>query len=282
MKKLLLFITLAAVLMTACSNESTEITKNGVEVKTVSLNFMGDFTVEQLTRSTYVEQIQDIWIFDVMESKLIQTIHNKDLSNSRVDLKYGKHDLYVVISAGKEPNHHISTTTITWETVGDTFWGHTSTEVGTRSENTVNITLDRMVAMINIQSSDNIPNNAKSVNITLSRWYYGINYISGNLAGLVKDYTVKVDGLENDTYFNTGIYEFATKEEEKIDVTLDANEEYSNIKHTKVTDVPLKANTVTTLKGNIFTPTSSYTPGTYGIKFNINDSWMTEGYNITW
>lgn len=281
MKKLLLIL-LAAIMLTACSNDSSDMISEG-GVKTVSLNLGGDFVIEQLTRSTSVEMAQDIWVFDIVDNKLTQTIHktkdDSDFTNPRIDLKYGNHDLYIIVSNGKEPNHIATSNTITWETIGDTFRGHLNTNVDAKSGSTLNATLDRAVALLDLTSSDVIPGNAQYVSIKLDKWYYGINYITGAPTGLVTNYTLTVENLNKDSYFNAKIYEFA-KEETKVNVTIDASVAYSIIKHS-IPNVPLKANSTTILKGNIFTSDSNENPDAFGIKLNMNDTWGT-GYNVTW
>jgi hypothetical protein len=272
---------IVTLLLVACTNDSTDITAEETGVKTVALNLGGDFTIEQLTRSTSVETAQDIYIFDYMDGKSVQTIHQQKgdpiFGSPRISLKYGKHHLYFIVANGTEPS--ITANIIRWQKVGDTFWGAMDVDINAKTGNTLDVTLERVVAQLKISSSDIIPSDAQYLKITPSAWYYGLDYTTDTPA--LSTSTLTIDNLDKGSYFSMTLYGFATKDEQKIDIVLDANTKYSN-----VTSVPIRANTVTMLRGNIFTASStsgdSYTtPETFGVNIKVNSSWNT-GYNMTW
>lgn len=282
MKKLFL-VSLVAILFAACTNESSEtISENGV--KTVSLNLGGDFVVN-LTRSTPIESAQDIWVFDYVDDELIQTVHKEkgdsNFDRPKITLKHGKHDLYVVVSAGKVHDKIEATNAIIWETIGDTFRGHLNVDINANSGNTLDVTLDRVVAMLNVKSADLMPADAKSIDIKFSKWYFGINYITGEPAGLVINHKMTLTDVNKSAYLDNKMYVFTTKEETKVDLTLDANSVFANVKHIQVYDVPLKANAITVVKGNIFSFSSEGSNESYGMNINLNDTWDT-GYGVNW
>lgn len=273
---------IVTLLLVACTNDSADITAEETGVKTVALNLGGDFTIEQLTRSTSVETAQDIYVFDYMDGNIVQTVHQQKgdpiFGSPRISLKYGKHHLYFIVANGTEPS--ITANIIRWQKVGDTFWGAMDVDINAKTGNTMDVTLERVVAQLKISSSDIIPGDAQYLRITPSAWYYGLDYTTGTPSALSTS-TLTIDNLDKGSYFSMTLYGLATKDEQKIDIVLDANTKYS-----LVTSVPVRANTVTMLKGNIFTASStsgdSYTtPETFGFNIKVNSSWNT-GYNMTW
>ena len=131
-------------------------------------------------------------------------------------------------------------------------------------------TLDRIVSMLSVISSDTKPSNASSVRMILSAGGKSFNPTTG-LA------TVNT-GFANTVTISTAVgvsstsstCVFLASDEQTMDVTIEVLDEHENVLFSKlVEDVPFKRNRKTKLMGNIYSASSSSS-------FLLDTSWLDE------
>jgi hypothetical protein len=286
MKKILFIaVALVAVLFTACSTDDyTEVVVDQPGEKTFTVNFGGEFQFESFTRATVSEDnAQDIWIFDYMDGHLVQTARQSNgyigFGSPKITLKYGKHDLYFVVSAGYTPNLMAAMHVISWQQLGDTFWTHTAIEVNASTSPNLSVRLNRVVTMLKLKSTDVVPDNAKYVKVVPAKWYYGIDYLTGQPS----TYSTNRANIYN--MENTGspteiiLYGISGYEETKVEIGVFAMSKSEGvIKYNKLESVPFRANRITTMSGSIFGNAGGIT-GSYTL---ITNSTWNSGYAATW
>lgn len=288
MKKLLFVATaLFAMVLSSCSNdESVDFTEQSGE-KTVSVTLNGDFTFESFTRSSSsdVNTAQDIWIFDYMDGQLVQTVHQKNgdanFGNPQITLKYGKHNMYFVVSSGSEPNHMEYINIITWQSIGDTFWINATVEIDASSSSNLSVLMNRVVTMIKLKSVDIVPDNAKYIKIVPKIWHYGLNYLTGkpDTYSNNREVLYELDNNAAGSHAEVSLYGFSDNSEETTEITVySLSGTKGVIKYNKIPSVPFKANRITSLTGWMFSTGST---GNYDYSFMLNSVWSNE-YNMTW
>lgn len=133
----------------------------------------------------------------------------------------------------------------------------------------INATLDRIVAKVNITSTDNRPAIVAAIRATFSAGGKAFNPTTG--LGTANDgfnYTVVLQNAPGGT---SGIvsYLFLATDEQTLDVTFETLDASEHVLYTKtITGVPLKHNRVTTLKGVMFT--NDNTSGS----FQVDTDWI--------
>ena len=284
MKKVIfILITFVSLIFTSCSNDYNDLTNqyNYSNEKQISIIFNGDFQYESFTRSSDISFAKDIWIFDYMNDELIQTVHQNyeddNFGTPQIKLKYGTHKMYFLMSGGDTPNHMQYIHTITWQKMGDTFWGTATAEIKESSRSELRVMLDRVVSMIKINSIDNKPENAKYIKVIPEIWHYGINYLTGKPETYSENREILFELDDNNTS-NLEICFYGTAaEEESIQLQIFSLSQSKNvIKYIKFTSVPFMVNRITKITTKLFDNTDS---GDYNYNFITNSAWNT-GYVI--
>ena len=276
MKKIsFLILSILAVLFTSsCSSISEELGTENTE-KVVTLDLQGDFTFEPFTRAAAgSDNCEDIFIFDYFDGSLTQVIHqhigDANFGKPDMSLKFGKHDMYFVVSGGSEPT--VNGNIITWKTIGDTFWCKATTEVDMSSSSRLSVVLNRVVTMFKIRSIDSVPNNSKYVKIAPTTWYCGIDYTTGKHASVThdKEFTYYPNNVGGATEIE--LYGFLNGEDLTTRINVYAWSTDNVIsKLNQFTSVPFKTNRVTSMSCVMFTGSNNYQ---YSLDMNTN--WLTE------
>lgn len=140
------------------------------------------------------------------------------------------------------------------------------------------VTLDRITAMLTIQSTDGRPAGISKIRTTYSKGGKSFNPTTGlatsntgfwqtNSPSAAVGSTIKVNSCP--------LLASANDEEERIDITIEVLDAGDNVLFTKVVkDVPFKRNNITIVSGKLFTTGSS----SFGIK--LNTEWGP-GYEVT-
>ena len=118
----------------------------------------------------------------------------------------------------------------------------------------INATLNRIMAKVDVNSTDLRPAEAHSVRVTFSAGSKSFNPTTGlavGNAGFSNEVAISKNVGEKTT---TGSYVFLTADEQAVDVTIEALNSGGTAIFTKqVSDVPLKRNRLTTLTGAMYT-----------------------------
>jgi hypothetical protein len=285
MKKLALVAVLVAALCAACTDNYEEMESSEKQVKTMSVRFGGDFAYRMSTRTTAAaEKVQDVWVFDYKDGVLVQTIRksefDSDITSPKVAMEYGNHVLYYVLSYGKYPTledyHH----QIVWGNIGETFWKKVELTVDAKTSAVIEVTLDRMVTMLKVESEDVVPDGVEFLNVTPSKWYSGLDYITGNACSALSYKNYIYDIRKSGEKVETWLYGFTDGHETEIAFTAKKNGVV--VKKSMARNVPFKANRVTKLTGILFAEEKEEaTGGEFGFNLQTNEEWEEE-WEMTW
>jgi len=133
----------------------------------------------------------------------------------------------------------------------------------------INATLNRIMAKVDVNSTDLRPAEAHSVRVTFSAGSKSFNPTTGlavGNAGFSNEVDIKKAVGEKTT---TGSYVFLAADEQTVDVTIEVLNSGGTAIFTKqVTNVPLKRNRLTTLTGAMYTNKGN-------AAFSVNADWET-------
>lgn len=158
----------------------------------------------------------------------------------------------------------------TSERVRETFCASQSVSVTGTAALNLSVTLNRIVTMLAIYSTDVRPTGVAKVRTTYTEGCKSFNPTTGlaiNASGF------SMTNTPNQAVGNTiaiGNYSFLPIDEKEMDITLEVLDANDQVLITKVVkDVPLKRNRQTTLRGPIFTPSAS------SASFLLETTWIT-------
>lgn len=273
-KKIVLLMALSVGLLAACEKpvfDDEAVTPDNeqpnISGKKFTFTVKGDFTNDwkPVTRgylSADGKDMTDLWVMDYVDGVLIQQIHQDDntaenFGKPQMTLSYGTHHVYFIASRGAEPVLNTTTGTITWQTVRDTFWKDYEVSVVSTSNGNRAVTLDRVVTKLSLSFTDAISAEAKTIELTPTTWYYGLNYITGEPTAATESQskvTALPDGYAGRTDVSMSYFSISPSEEWTTDVTVKSKDADGNIIGQGVMNaVPLKRNRVTEYSGPLFT-----------------------------
>lgn len=199
----------------SCSSDYEDISDYD-GTKQVSFICSGDFSIESVTEMTRAinTTVSDIWVFDYMDGKLVQEIHQKtgdmDFGRPTLNLKYGRHNLYFVISDGDCPTVDNANFIIKWVKPGDTFHSSMTVDVTSISNNNFTVDMKRIVAKLAVRINDGLPLNANTFEMIASKWFNSINYITANAVNQKQfTYSLEIPSIYKGNT-NSIVYEFYT------------------------------------------------------------------------
>ena len=156
---------LIAVSFASCSNQETQIFKDGSTP--VSFRILASDLTRAETSSS--DDLTDILIFDEVDGTIAKTLHqtreDADWSNPTLSLPYGMHKLHFVASAGT--GAAITSESITWDKVRDTFSRSLTIDVSAETHKAMPVTLSRVATRLYLTIKDPIPDDATSVRVTI-------------------------------------------------------------------------------------------------------------------
>lgn len=203
MKKTTFLILCAAVALTACEKgldyedvENGVIKENPVDGPTKSFTFTvkGEFEAATFKAPMFRmpkaylndsgNEMTDLWVYDYMNGTLVQSVHqgvdDESWGKPKMSLAYGEHHIYFVASRGADPVVNQEDHIISWGTVRDTFWKDYEVNVVSTSNGNRAVTLDRVATKLRIVIDDEVPAACATISLTPEKWYYGIDYVTGN------------------------------------------------------------------------------------------------------
>ena len=168
MKKLMVALA-SALMMLSCTSEEPKAEKpTGWEQKTITFTFGDMLTQHAMTRADVTElDLTDLWMFDYVGDELQQTIHQASTDDGfgsiSVAMNYGTHTLYFVASRGTTPTTDTEANTIIWAKPSDTYWATTSIPVAPSSASAQAVSLGRVATRLRITVTDEVPTGAALV-----------------------------------------------------------------------------------------------------------------------
>ena len=292
MKKMMMALAVAVILPSCTKNDEPE-TMPTLEISlpsdsiathaTVTFAFGGDVEIRPMTRASLTElNLTDVWVFDYMGGELKQQVHqsseDEDFGVPQMDLAYGSHHVYFVVSRGLTPTLDTDAKTIVWTKPLDTFWVDYLCDVVATSNGNRSVTLDRVVTKLKLTFTDAIHSGAATINITPHTWYYGLNYATGEPCAAATDqvFTISIPSTEiGKTGVFTNMYGFSTTTEWTTDIAANSKTSANQVLGScTIEDAPFKANRVTEYSGPLFNAGGVMT-------LSLNTDW-DEQYNGTW
>ena len=253
--------------------------KDTMQQVTIRFTFTS-ISIEPMTRATLAEsQMTDLWLFDYMDGELKATIHQKSEDDGfgaiTLTADYGEHSLYFVASRGDTPT--IDGTTISFAKPSDTFWQSLTLDIEPQTSTNQSVVLQRVVTRLRIAVTDEVPANMKTLMITPSTWYYGIDYTTGeavNSQATPRVITVPSSyiGTMN---LATSFYCLCPADGFDTDITVTAKDaDDTAIANISLQDVPFERNRITNYSGSLFTQNRA-------VSVSTDDEWLDE-YTTTW
>ena len=268
----MLLMAVAVAMLTGCSKDVTEIEAGA---KKVSFDVQGNWNSPVFTRGSLSadgKEMTDLWLFDYVDGTLVQTVHqvstDADFGTPSPTLSYGEHRIYFVVSRGASPM--INGTVISWGSIRDTFWKAMSVTVGGASASAYSVALDRVVTKLKITATDAVPDGTATVVVLPERWYYGLDYLTGEPADMHDSEEMSVavpDSYVGTTGMAVSFFGFSSATEWTTPLTVSARDEDNDIiGMVNVAAAPFMANRATEFSGSLFS-----TSGTFTI--TLNDEW---------
>lgn len=285
MKKTFLWVMAFVIMLTSCEKvvlDKDELTGKG---KSITFKVKGGFdTPLSRAGTTQVKgsTMTDVWVFDYVDGELRQQVHQSDNSASdfgspTLSLSMGSHELYFVCSMGGTPTLNTGNHKITWGIPRDTFWKKITKNVTTNTAGSTTVTLDRVATRLSANIEDALPVGLARVEIAPSKWYYGLDYFTGN--GTDEKSEVLSISIPSDYAgrTNTRVYVFglAQASEFTTNATITAKDNNGNvIVAQSITGAPMQKNRSTDYTGTLFLSDNS-------LGMILNDEWNT-AWNGRW
>lgn len=134
----------------------------------------------------------------------------------------------------------------------------------------INATLNRIVAKLDVNSTDGRPAQASSIRVTFSGGSKSFNPTTGLAVGNAGFSNVVSISAAVGNVTKSGSYVFLATDEQTVDVTIEVlNSENTAIFTKQISDVPLKRNVTTILTGSMYTNNGN-------ASFLINSGWGTQ------
>ena len=245
-------------------------------------------------------ELTDLYImdYDKKSGKLLQVLHqtstDADFAEPGLTLDYGEHTLKVVATRSTSPTL-LNATLAPWDVpanvltpvlganiptllssakTSDTFGAQRDIVVGIGEAQTVNITLERLVARMIIKSTDVFPTDCSTFEFSLQE-YKTFSWQTFDVIDAVKNYrSSDVSVLAGTTGTTITYYMFAPTDGYTTDITFTTNSKtgkpYSTI---TVPNVKFERNKTTTITGSFYNHQQ-------GFSISINDAWSETGYDI--
>ena len=134
----------------------------------------------------------------------------------------------------------------------------------------INATLNRIVAKLDVHSTDNRPAQASSIRVTFSGGSKSFNPTTGLAVGVAGFSNVVSISAAVGNVTKSGSYVFLATDEQTVNDTIEVlNSENTAIFTKQISDVPLKRNVTTILTGSMYTNNGN-------ASFLINSEWGTQ------
>ena len=161
----------------------------------------------------------------------------------------------------------------TSERARETFCATQDVTVTSTTPLDLTVTLSRIIAKLNILSTDERSASVTKIRTTYSAGGKSFNPTTG-LATVNDGFAVTNTPSSAVTTLDVSNYTFLVTDEQTVDITIEALDADWNVLFTKVVpNVPLRRNRITTLRGQVFTA------GTSSSTFQVDSDWL-EGNEV--
>lgn len=216
----------------------------------------------------------DLWVFDYMNGVCVQSLHqtneDADWGIPKMSLQYGGHHVYFVASRGGVPSLNDEEHLLTWDTTRDTFWKDYEVNVVSTSNGNRAVTLDRVATKIVVSVNDEVPAECVTVTVIPERWYYGLDYVTGEAVSVQKKsrtVTVPASVIGTSGKLSITIFGLSGADEWTTNIGIQArNVKGEVIGAATIVDAPFKRNRSTEYNGNLFGSCG-------GLDVSVNDEW---------
>jgi len=281
MKKVL-FLAAACIVLAACEKSANDV----AEGKDVTFSMSGwETETEPLSRASLEadgQALTDVWVLDYVGGELKQQLHqvstDADFAEPTLTLAYGEHNIYFVASRGVDPVLNTTAHSLTFGKVRDTFWKSYNCTVTGSSVSNIAVTLDRVVTRMRVNITDVVDANAATLLLKPSKWYLGLDYLSGEPTAEATDFVSSVtipDSYKGQTGLQASIFGFSAATEWATDVDIECRKsDNSLIGSASVSDVPFARNRTSVLSGNLFSHGGN-------VAVAIQTDWL-DTYEMAW
>ncbi len=244
--------------------------------------------------------LTDLYIldYDKTTGRLLQVLHQTstatDFAEPDLTLDYGEHTLKVIATRSDRPTlldaasapwtatANVLTpvsaasvpVAITADKTSDTFGAQQDITVGTGQGQTVSITLERLVAKLVVNSTDDFPAECSTITLDMDE-YKSFSWTDFSVIDCAKNQRITdVSALAGQHATTINYFFLVPDGGYATDITFTTNSTtgtpYSTI---TVADVPLERNKVTTITGSLYNHQM-------GFSVALNDEWDSEGNDI--
>jgi len=299
MKKLFIMALAVGLTLTACEKEimsekpdgeaSGVVAADAVKTKKFTFTMKGDFSDEwkPVTRGYLAadgKDLTDVWVLDYdADGNLLQQLHQndntaEDFGKPVMNLAYGAHQVYFIVSRGVDPVLDTEAHTITFGNVRDTFWKRYDVSVVATSNGNRAVTLDRVVTKLRLTFTDEVPATANRISIIPHTWYYGLDYTTGQPASAQTDAATVItipDASKGQTGIQASLFGFSGADEWNTDVAISSRTATDAVLGSAtIASAPFKANRVSDYSGPLFSAGGS-------MSLSLNGEWE-DSYQGTW
>lgn len=247
--------------------------------KRITFNVKGNFKpLQTRVGATQISSsaMTDVWVFDYVDGKLVQQVHQGDKTASNfgsptLSLSLGNHELYFVCSAGGSPILNVEAHKISWDIPRDTFWKKLTKKITSRTAEKSSLMLDRIATRLSVNIEDALPSHIAKVEIDPTKWYYGLDYLTGNgteekNSTLTITIPVEYIGCTNT---NVHIFGLSQATEFVTNATITAKDASgATITTQTINNAPMQRNRSTDYTGTMFTSDQS-------TELSLNTDWDT-------
>lgn len=277
-----LFLTAACVVFAACEKSAD----NAAEGREITFSMSGwETDVEPLSRASLDadgQALTDVWVLDYVGGELVHQLHqvstDADFAEPTLTLAFGEHTIYFVASRGVDPVLNTTAHSLTFGKVRDTFWKSYNCTVTGSSVSNIAVTLDRVVTRMRVNITDVVDANAATLLLKPSKWYLGLDYLSGEPTAEATDFVSSVtipDSYKGQTGLQASIFGFSTTAEWSADVAVECRKADNGvIGSASVSGVPFVRNRTSVLSGNLFTHGGN-------VSVALQTDWL-DTYDMAW
>lgn len=246
------------------------------------------------------KSITDLYImdYDKTTGALLQVLHQtstaSDFAEPDLTLDYGEHTLCIIATRSDAPrlltadgtawsitpNTMTATTDsdiptlLTADKTSDTFAAEVDVTVKTGTAQSIGVTLERNVARLIINSTDDFPADCAALDLTMDE-YKVVRLADLYVIDPAKNHRITdVSAIAGQSGTTITYYLLAPTEGYSTDITITptrtTGDPYPTI---TLTDVPLERNKTTTITGSIYGHQQ-------GMRIGLNDEWDAEGHDI--
>ena len=185
-----------ATILASCAknpeNEELDEQHGDEEMIEMTISIIGPKWGEPQTRGLEADgqELEDLWIFEKKDEGVSLVVHQSkndlDFGSPKFKLQVGEKTLYIIASRGAHPTVDMDEMTISWLKPKDTFWAAKEIEV-TNNTSHLSVTLERVVAKMEVSLSDLIPENLATVRVYADEWRHGLYIMTGEPTSISED-----------------------------------------------------------------------------------------------